>query len=408
MAWHKEKKIDITLKIFIFLVSPFFSFFYSFKYIKTKSSFVFFFLIALFFGMAFTVPKGDLLGSTYDGSYYREQFELFRSASYLNYLDGLKDFLTFNKGRKDYYFETVAFFVSRITNNYHWLFLAFAAVFAFFALKCLKFLTSENNFNSSRSSFILLYLFMMNQIFNINGVRFWTAAWIGVYCIFQIFRNGNTKYFLLAFCLPFVHGSYWFFIGVILIAFFLRKFEKVWVILFFASFLVSSIAVEVLIDASNHLPPFLQSLIQSYSSTESLAKFNDQGEGFSWIARLSNFAVRLYINLMMYFFIKNSEKIKANYRSKNLYTFLLVYMSIINFTMPIPSFGVRFVMLAYPIIAYIWLVNFKGKRYKQFLYALPLVFWFVIYGQIVLYLSVLHFDFYISNPFYLIYKYLLA
>jgi hypothetical protein len=191
-------------------------------------------------------------------------------------------------------------------------------------------------------------------------------------------------------------------------AFFFRRFEKIWVALFFVSFLVSSVAVEVLIDASNFLPPFLQNMVHTYSSAESLEKFNASGEGFSWVARLSNFIVRFYLNIMVYLFIKNSKTIKNNYKSKNLYAFLLLYMSIINFTMPIPSLGVRYVVLAYPIIAYIWLVNFKGRRYQRFLYAAPLVFWFVIYGQIVQYSIVLQPDFYISNPFYLVYKYLMT
>ncbi len=406
--WAKENKLQISLKIILFLVSPIISFFYSLKNIKTRSSYIIFFLVALFFGMAFTVQKGDLSGSTFDGSYYREIFEQFRIESYLNYLDGLKDFFTFNNGRKDYYFETIAFVVSRITNNYHALFFVFAFVFAFFSLKTFKFLTSENNFTSSLSCFILAYLFMTNQIFNINGVRFWTAGWIGVYSIFQIFRNGNNRYFLLVFCTPFVHGVYWVFIAVILLAFFLRRYEKIWVILFFISFLFSSIAVEVITDVSNFLPSFLQSLIHSYASTEALQNFNQPGEGFSWVARLFDFLIKLYINLMVYLFIKNSDRIKANSKSKSIYTFLLVYMTFVNFVMSIPSLGVRFIVLSYPVIAYIWLVNFKGRKYQHVLYAMPIVFWLAIYTQINQYLNVLQFDFYVSNPFYLIYKYLIA
>jgi hypothetical protein len=408
VGWLRENKVDIGLKIILFLISPFLSFFYSLKTLKARSSYVIFFLVALFFGMALTFPKGQLIGSTFDGSYYRESFEQYKTESYYNYLDGLRKFFTFNKGKQDYYFETVAFFVSRITNNYHVMFLTFAFVFAFFSLKTFKFLTSENNFTSSLSCFILAYLFMTNQIFNINGVRFWTAAWIGVYCIFQIFRNGNIGYFLLAFCTPFVHGSFWVFIAVLLLAYFLRRFEKIWIVLFFISFLVSSISVEIITDASSYLPPFLQNLIHSYSSKEAIAKFNQPGEGFSWVAMVFNFLVRLYINLMVYLFIKNSDKIKANSKSKDMYTFLLVYITFVNFAMPIPSLGVRYMVLAYPIIAYIWLVNFKGRQYKQVLYVMPVVFWFAIYTQINHYLNVLQFDFYVSNPFFLFYKYLIS
>jgi hypothetical protein len=405
---RRENKVARAMKVILFFISPFLAFFYALKSIKTKSSYIIFFLVALFFGMSFTVPKGDLLGSTFDGSFYREVFDQIRIESLLDYKNGLHDFLTFNANRKDYYFETVAFLVSRISSNYHVLFFVLAFVFAFFSLKSLQFLTSENNFTPTLSCFILAYLFMSNQIFNINGVRFWTAAWIGVYCIFQIFRNGNIRYFFLLFLLPFVHGAFWLFIAVVLIAYFLSRFDKIWVVLFFVSFFVSSIALEIVSDVSSYLPPFLQSLVHSYSSSEALAKFNQSGEGFSWMATLFNFLMRLYINLLVYLFIKNSAVIKTNSKTKKVYLLLLVYMTFVNFVLPIPSLGVRYIVLAYPLIAYIWLVNFKGRKYQQFLYALPIVFSFAIYTQIVQYVTVLPFEFYISNPFYLIYKYLLS
>src|SRR5690606_20800874 len=99
--------------------------------------------------------------------------------------------------------------------------------------------------------------------------------------------------------------------------------------------------------------------------------------------------------------------ISVNPKTKNLFSFLLVWMTFVNFTMPIPSLGGRFMLLSYPIIAYIWLVNFKDVKYKKVLYVMPFVFLMSFYGQLRLYSLILEPIFYFSSPFYLIYKYLM-
>lgn len=403
-VWHKENNQDKAFKIILFLVSPFISFLYSLRTIKTRSSYTIFFLVALFFGMSFTVS----LDSGFDGAFYRAEFEQYTRISFREYKDDLEGFLNFDEGKKDYYFETVAFCLSRVTGNYHVMFLFFAFVFAFFSLKTFKFLTAEDSFDASLSSYILAYLFMINQIFNINGVRFWTAAWIGCYAVFQIFRNGNKIYFLLALLTPFFHGSFWVFIVVVALAYLLSRFEKVWVILFFVSFIVSSIAMELITNASDFLPVFMQKSIAFYTDADYVKLRSEEGTGFSWVPNLFLFLVRFYMNLMVYLFIKNATTIKANPKTKNLYLFILFWMTFVNFVMPIPSLGGRYFILAFPVISYIWLVNFKGRKYKKFLYTMPVVFsWSIFWMFYREYPTVTEIDFYIGSPFYLIYKYLM-
>jgi len=404
--WLQEKKIDIKQKVILFLVSPFLSFVYSLTRIKTKSSYVVFYMFFIFFGLAFTVESGRPNDEGLDGSSYRYDFEQSKNMSSHTYLTGLYEYLTFKEGAKDYYFVTSTFLLSRITNNYHILFMVFAIIFGYFSLKSLKILTSEPNFTTSLSCFILVYLFMSNQIFNINGVRFWTAAWIGVYAIFQIFRNGNNKYFLLAAITPFFHAAFWIYLVIVGGAFFYKRHYKIWVVLFVASFFVSNISVDFVTRYIDLLPTFIARSAQTYTSAEHIEEVNKVGSGFYWVAQIFKYSVRIYLNLLVWLFIRNSKTIFKNPKSNALFPFLLVWMSFVNFTMPIPSVGNRFVMLAYPMIAYIWLVNFKGVKYEKVLYAMPFVFLFSFYNQLKLYLMVIDFSFLYSSPFYLVYKYL--
>jgi hypothetical protein len=406
-VWQKENRYDKAVKVVLFLISPFFSFLYSLRTMNTRSSYVVFFLFAVFFGMSFSVGNIRTEGSI-DGISYRAHFEEYKLKSSNYYYEGLNEFLTFDEGEKDYYFDTVAFYVSRITDNYHVMFMVFAIFFAFFSLKTFKLFITDNKFDISFASFILAYLFMANQIFNINGMRFWTAAWVGVYALFQIFGKKNKRYFLLLLVTPFFHGSFWIFIAVVVLAYLLMRFDKVWAVLFFISFFVGSIAVELLQETSDLLPAFMQRMIASYTDPEYIQSRSEGGTGFYWVQRLFSTLVRFYMNFMVYLFIRNSKTIKANPKSKSFYLFLLVYLTFVNFTMAVPSLGGRYMILAYPIIAYIWLVNFKGVKYKNYLYSMPIVFSFSIYGWIQRYLLVLDLEFFITSPFYLIYKYLIV
>lgn len=408
--WQQEEKSDIATKTILFLISPFVSFLYSLHNIKTKSSYVVFFLFFIFFGLSFTVSniRTSSGADSGDGVSYRANFEMYRQVSYSQYVDGLKGFFSFNEGQKDYYFDTVAFYVSRITDNYHVMFMIFAIIFAFFSLKTFKFITSEISFDTSLSCFILAYLFMINQIFNINGMRFWTAAWIGVYCIFQIFRNGKKKYFLLVLCTPFFHGSFWIYVVIIIFSYFFKKYEKTWIVFFIISFFISNLSIELIRNITGFLPDFLNRWAEYYVDETYIEFRNQAGKGFWWVPKLFNILVNAYINLLVFLFIKNSSMIKANQNSKNLYLFLLILMTFANFTMPVPSLGNRFIVLSYPLIAYIWLVNYKIIKYKYILYMMPFIFSFnILWLFIKMYPNVLEPCFYYSSPFYLIYKYLL-
>ncbi|WP_180097105.1 MULTISPECIES: EpsG family protein [unclassified Acinetobacter] len=405
--WLIESKRDVELKIVLFIISPFFATIYSFRRANTKSSYLVFFLSSIFFGLSFTVDSGKdyITGVGLDGQSYREKFESAKYISNYDYIDGLLGFLELDEGKKDYYFETVAFFLSRITDNYHIMFMIFAIVFSYFSLKSFKFFTSEKKFDFSVVTLILCYLFLYNQIFNINGVRFWTAAWIAVYCIFQIYRNNNKIYLLLALITPFFHGAYWVFVVIIFASLLLRKFEKLWIVLFAISFFASALAVELIQSFSGFLPTFLSKLAESYTSEESLSK---TWSGFGWLPILFKNMVLCFITGIILLFIKNSKQIKSNPKTKDLYYFLLMWVTIFNFLMFVPSLGNRFIQLSYPIISYIWLVNFKDEKYNKFILFLPLAFIWDIQKILSYYFQVLDFGFYFSSPIYLVYKYIIA
>ena len=393
----KNGKVDSVIKLILFLVSPFIAFLYSLRNMNAKSSFVIFFLFCLCFGMVFTTPQDDY---PLDGKYYRFIFEKMVFISTFDYALLLNEFAEFDEGSKDFYDTTISFVISRFTDNYHVLFFVYAAIFSFFMLKSFKFLTNERNFDNSFTSFVLATLFILsNSIFNINGVRFWTAAWIGVYCIFQLFRNNNRRYFLLALCTPIVHVSFYFFVAILIIAYFTKKYEKFWLILFVVSFFTSNFTSSILASISQFLPSFISNTIQTYITFKMEISLHKYVFGIiEW----------LFVNILVFIFYYNKKIIQQQPIAYNLYLFLVVFIVFVNFTLPIQSIGTRFIELSIPFIVYIWLLVFKDRKYTFVLYLFPIVNLYKYFILGTLYILVTEYDLFVMNPFFLIYTYLFA
>ena len=242
-----------------------------------------------------------------------------------------------------------------------------------------------------------------NSIFNINGARFNTASWVAVYSMFQIYLNEKKKYIFLAAITPMIHASFWVFLGILLIHYFLGQKIRFWKIAFFLSFLLSSLSMQLVGNVGNHLPDSLQFLVNRYLENERTV----QNNLYQVIRRGFAYGSSVLITYMIYLFMKNERIILNNTKTKGLYPLLLVWMTIVNFLMPVPSLGGRYLMLAYPFIAYIWYITFeKVSRYRKVLQWYPLVSLMFVYELAASYLEgSVPVSFYFTSPLYQLYKY---
>ena len=404
-SFRQESNTGRVKKLFLFLLSPVLGLVGSLRSLNTHSSFLIVFLFCVTFGVAFSVSNVRETG-TIDGISYRIQFEEMAKTPSLDYSEMLSAYLTFEEGGKDFYFFTVAYLVSRVTDNYHFLFMVLAVVFSYFQLRSLQFFTRSKYYRFSPIVLILLFFFTYNQIFNINGARFWTAAWIAVYACLRIFVDEKKLYYLLLLVTPLVHGSFFFIIAVILVALLLGRLELGWSILFVASFFVSSISVTLLQENLEYFPDFVVRLAAPYIDEDYINSIGKEGSGFYWVQKLFESIVPIFVNIMMAILILHRKSI-TDAQDKRLFEFLLVLITISNFFMAVPSLGGRFFGLCYPLIALLWLNHMHGRQANVVVYLLPVCFFMNIYYLINNYIGVLHIDFLLS-PFYIVAKYLLG
>ena len=359
----------------LFWISPVLGIIDAFKNLKSKQARHVIMLFCLCFGFCFSVGTQRTEGSA-DGISMRIEFEDNKNLSPTEFRSYLSDYFEFDSGAQDIYIVTMSYLVGRVTDNYHFFFLALAFVFAFFQLKCLRYFIEEDNFTNSTICIILTCLFLWNNIYNINGARFWTASWVSIYCIFKLFYDKKPLYLLLAFCTPMIHASFIILPLILVVAYFIKNFKNTLIILFCISWAFSIVAEDFQIQPFGdiNLPYAISRKIDYYSDQQYIQGLS-QGTGFFWVSQLFKILLRNYVDCLILIIALNENNI-YNKKAIPITRFMLILAITANLGMFIPTFGGRFFVVNYSLIAYSFLVTFGDFKYQRLVYALPVV-WFM-------------------------------
>lgn len=370
-----------AIKIVLSLLYPFGAFIYSLFDVKSKSSYWVFAFFCVLFGLTFIATSDQL-----DSTRYVEQFQAFCLDPEGNIAYIFDEYLNNDTQIKDIYIYIMYYISARIDgDNYHVLFALFSIVFSYFYLKSMRLLTSNKNFEYSALCFILLFIFTFsNPILNINGVRFWTAAWIAVYIMLCVIVERKYIYIVFIATLPFIHVSYYVFIVFFLISYLLKNHVNLLFSLYILSFFFSDVVLNFLPERSPELPAVFDHLLYSYVySDKAIAKMEETGiYDIPTYARFLNNLPRYFGIVSVFFLYTIRYSLKKSPFAYPLFGFYLGYNTLVNFTSVIPSM-VRFYALGTPILVYLWIESLI--KYKQFrwlllisplLYAYPLLYWY--------------------------------
>lgn len=369
----------IATKIVLFLFNPAVSSIASLKDLRDGVSHRFLYAWFIIFGIGFCA-----LNESADSYRYVEEFKVQSNYTTTQYLAEVNDYLTFESDIKDIYTLSVNFLVGRFSDNYHWTYLIYAIVFGFFYIKSLKIFLRHNKVSSNLVFCMLLFIFCFsNPIFNINGVRFWTAAWIGVYVSLKLFVDKDYRQIPLLFLLPFVHGTSIIWVAIMLMSLLMSRFQGITILLFIVSSFISAVSYLSLIGDYTHLlPQFMQN--QVYAYTESEWAIERMGGVSEYGAAYADFLISLpgYFNILLsYLLIINRREINKNKDSKRLLTVMLAMAALTNFISGVPSLH-RFQAFVIPLLVIVWAQNYDIlRKYNNLfitvpvLYAYSLLYW---------------------------------
>ncbi len=241
----------------------------------------------------------------------------------------------------------ISFMVSRISDNYRLLFGAFAAVFGYFYVKSIGLLFSEGEKSLGWNSVIhLVFLASILPVTSINGFRMWTAAWVFFYGTYNVVLYRNLRYLLVTFSACLIHFSF-LSANAILIAYLLAGNRN---LIYFALVVVSFVLpglIEPLVQSSYGIlgSAALKARVQMYTDSAYVQLRQESIEQVAWFMQIGSDLVLYYLIIAIAFLRFRMRKYGSDEAEKNLFSFLLLFLAFVNFGMPIPSFGGRFMIL---------------------------------------------------------------
>lgn len=237
----------------------------------------------------------------------------------------------------------ISFIVSRFTSNYKFLFAAYAALFSFFYLKSVDLLYDRYHEKSGWNTLIFMLFFVsINSIQNINGFRMWTAAWVFFYGAYKVILYREKKFFLFTLGACFIHWSFISANVVLFIYFIIGNRNFIYLPVAIVSFVLPNMLNSFFNTVSLKLGGAIQDRYSGYSSEEYILSVGEYLGQNRWFVNLSKDLIFYYLIFAVIFISIFYKDLIREQHEKNLFSFLLLFLSFVNFGKAIPSFGNRF------------------------------------------------------------------
>lgn len=364
----------------LFVIWPFGSLLYSFfKETNSKSSYLIYYLFFILFAYHMDlISKSDssdfLVLSTY---FLNHSFSWSEINNYLTLI------LIAPTGLDRYsYVNILSFITHSFSNNPHVFFAVAAVPCAYFFLKTMRFFTSDSFFNPKRFTplFLLLCAFFIQSIapVGIGNPRWITAAWISCYFLFTLYLGNYVKfkkkwyhiaYFVPLLFTPFIHPSFWFFIAVSVIIYFIPKSIHFGLILSFVSIALSFVIYNALIPIFT-TGGFLDASTYEWSSVYA-AEGNDNW--FSYENTRGAYNLTGKFEMLQHYFFCIVPYLIYRFKRKNIlndkniksfFLFYLYYTCFVGLFWEVPSLGKRFFLIQIVMSCYLWLKMVYPKHQR--------------------------------------------
>ena len=378
----------------IFFFNPFMAFYNGVKRINTPQAKKFLILFFGFFGATILFNEGT------DGFRHSINIENhyygLSVGDFFNELILLFQFIP-SPGTNDDPYLHILSYLAGLFNSPRVLYILASLVYGYFYINSLYYVRSliKNKFNFC-VTLLFLSLIFIKGFEGINSIRNWTGQWCLFYVVIKHIVTKDKKTLFLLLLPPFIHFGYLFISIPVIISIFYSKYRKVFLIIYFVSFALSSLNI-----ADYALNYFEAGLFQDKTETymrdvEQIGlKRNDFETTASFHKLYAYDAFTFYIQflfiLVLLFYDKSLKKIIERKGLVVLSSSALLLLSFSNIAVLIPSLYKRLYMNANVyIIAFLLLMyaitleyNSKSKLRFEFLIKLGLpVYFFFFFMQL--------------------------
>jgi hypothetical protein len=383
----------------LWVINPFFSTLLLFKKMKAVKSITPILLFSFFFGISFVIAPG----SNSDSHRYSNEL-YFLNKNPVDFTKYISSVYSEDGSKIDVYQPLLTWFVSKFTDDYKWLFAVFAMVFGFFWFQSIAIIRDKLPDKLGGIILIVFILFVfINPIWNINGVRMWTAVNVFFYGLLLLQIKHNKWGLVFIFLSSFIHFS--LIIAVVLfLAYAVIPLKKSYIFfsLYLLTFFIGELNLDALKDYFELLPGFAQSR-KGYLN-ESLL----EGEKLEILQ--SSLHIRMYHDFLKYLilvitfwiFYKVTRRVQSlDLKLLNWYNQALFFGAFSNLAACVAS-GARFEIITNLLMlsSFLWLLSHKKESYMPTWMNTPLFIMslFIVVVQIRMGLDYIGLFYFIGNP----------
>jgi hypothetical protein len=384
---------SVLIKVGFFIIWPFGAFLQSFFTPKKKGSLLIIFLFGVLFAWSMKYENAEFI----DLSAIVERFYNQPKWTFGELISYITEVLSFS-GRapeRDIYNLIINWLTQRISDNYHLMYLIASIPFMYFMVKSIKLLVGSNNFDNSKITIILLFLFILpKEFFSVQNFRFATASWIFIYEIIRFTKFGNKYSLLLLLITPLIHSSFLYIVPIMIVFLFFKNKLTIIKAVFFVSLPFAFFSSDIFQGVfQSFIPHHMDNWVQGYFSDEiqNVYGLNRTGTGYFWVSLFFDY-FKLICYLIGSIILMRGEK--NNLANNKLLAFYLLFLSITNFIQFVPVLGSRFWGLSRILFIYLW-VNNIYPRANKFVYLLLASCTFEIFYQVFRY-----YTFIVDSDFY--------
>lgn len=292
----------------------------------------------VFYGLTFHIGLGNE-GS--DIVRYIEDYQFLHNQS-LTWSSVLTYFAI--SGEVDILRTFIAVLVSRFTDHPTALTVVYTTIYGYFFSRNMWFILERTESRLKWYTLLMvIVLFLIIPIWNVNGFRMWTAAHIFVYGVFQIYLNDNKMGFGFIIGSIFVHFSFVIPVFVFFIYRLIGNRTMIFMVFFIGSLLFSEIDIQLFNNLiENYTPEVFQERTDSYRTEEKVEQYRtgDVGRDVNWYVVLYGRALKLsVVGFLLLIWFTGYRQVKANRKMESLYSFIILFYGVANFMSSIPSGG---------------------------------------------------------------------
>lgn len=325
--------------VYLFLIWPFGAMLGAFVNFRAKQAKTAVWFFCVFFGFVF-VYASPTDGGADSARYASELIEMHEN--WYNF-DYFKSMFYSEGGYVDIYQPLVTWIVAFFTGNPRWLFTAFAAVFGYFYTRNLWMIFSRISF-FKRVDLVLaafmIALALINPIWNINGVRMWTAAHVFLFGMLRYILDKDRKGSIWIFSSVLFHFSFFLPIVIFLVYLLVPKKPTIWILFFFLASFIRELNLEAVRNALSFLPDFLQSRVEGYTSGNYAARLGEAKETLAFHVRFSEIVLRwILYTWVVLVYVKGKAWLTSSKVISNLFVFGLFLGGFAQILSNMPSGG---------------------------------------------------------------------